>query len=207
MAVITISRQFGSGGKTLGKLISEILGYAFIDREIINKVAELANVSDDWVYSIEQEAGGKLMNFISKLISKNFIERMLDDKKGYIDEDIYIGTLHRALKNFAEQDNCVLIGRGGQFFLKDFKNAIHIDMIAELKDRIKFMELHYNLTRTQAKNSVTAHEKRRQGLLMKIAKQDHDNPDLYTLVLNMSKLSMNEAVEIVCTLARKKDKA
>ena len=69
MAVITISRQFGAGGKTLGKRVAEKLGYPMIDNEIINKVAEMAKVSDDWVHSIEQEAGGKMMNFISKLVN------------------------------------------------------------------------------------------------------------------------------------------
>jgi cytidylate kinase len=207
MAVITISRQFGAGGKTLGKLVSQKLGYACIDDEIINKVAEMAKVSDDWVYSIEQEAGGKLMNFISRLVSKGFIERILDEKKGYIDEEVYIETLKHVMQKFAEQDNCVLIGRGGQYFLKDFKNAIHIDMIADMKDRIKFMKENYNLSPVQAKNTVNVHDKRRQNLFMKIGKQDYENPTLYTLVLNMSKLDMNEAVEIVCALARSKDNA
>jgi len=207
MAVITISRQFGAGGKTLGKLVAKKLGYAFIDHEIINKVAEVANVSDEWVHSIEQEAGGKMMNFISKLVSKNFIERILDEKKGYIDEDVYIETLKHVLQKFAEQDNCVLIGRGGQYFLKEFENAIHIDMIAELKDRIKFMEDNYQLSYAQAKNTVNVHGKRRQNLFMKIGKQDYENPNLYTLVLNMSKLSMDKAVEIVCNLAKLKDSA
>lgn len=207
MAVITISRQFGAGGQTLGKLVSKKLGYTFLDDEIINKVAEMANVSDHWVHSIEQEAGGKLMNFISKLVSKNFIERILDEGKGYIDEEVYIETLKQVLQKFAEQNNCVLIGRGGQYFLKDFKNAIHIDMIGELKDRIKFITEHYKLSHTQAKNTITIQEKRRQNLYMKIGKQDYENPGLYTIVLNMSKLSINEAVELVCNLARSKDNA
>lgn len=207
MAVITISRQFGAGGKTLGNLVAKKLGYPIIDNEIINKVAEMAKVSDDWVHSIEQEAGGKMMNFISKLVSKNFIERILDEKKGYIDEDVYIDTLKHVLRKFAEQDNCVLLGRGGHYFLKDFKNAIHIEMIAELKDRIKFMEDNYKLSYAQAKDAVNIHERRRQNLYMKIGKQDYENPGLYTLVMNMSKLGMNEAVEIVCTLAKSKDNA
>ena len=62
MAVITISRQFGAGGKTLGELISKNLGYTFIDDAIINKVAKKAKVSDEWVQSIEKEAGGKSKN-------------------------------------------------------------------------------------------------------------------------------------------------
>ena len=58
MSVITISRQFGAGGKTLGEMISKALGYTFVDDEIIYQVAKKGKVSTDWVKSIEKEAGG-----------------------------------------------------------------------------------------------------------------------------------------------------
>ena len=142
MAVITISRQFGAGGKTLGSLIAQKLGYTFIDDAIINKVAEKVKVSDDWVHSIETEAGGKLMNFISKLVSKSFMERILDESKGYIDEEVYIDALKEVFDKFAEEGNCVTLGRGGQYFFQNRENTFHVLMLAELEDRIKFMETH-----------------------------------------------------------------
>ncbi len=60
MAVITISRQFGAGGKTLGKMIAKTLGYTFADDHIVEMVAEAANVSPHFVESVEKEAGSKL---------------------------------------------------------------------------------------------------------------------------------------------------
>ena len=64
MAVITISRQFGAGGITLGKKIAKQLGYSFYDSEIIQRVAKQANVSTRWVESMEKEAGGKMQRII-----------------------------------------------------------------------------------------------------------------------------------------------
>ena len=55
MAIITISRQFGAGGKTLGKMIADELDYEFADSEIIEKVAEMANVSTHWVETVERK--------------------------------------------------------------------------------------------------------------------------------------------------------
>ena len=64
MAVITISRQFGAGGKTIGQKVAEALGYTFIDEDIIQIIAEKAKVSPGWVESVEKEAGGKFSKFI-----------------------------------------------------------------------------------------------------------------------------------------------
>ena len=64
MAVITISRQFGAGGLTLGKMVAEKFGYTFADTEVIKMVAEMANVSTNFVETVEKEAGGKFSKFI-----------------------------------------------------------------------------------------------------------------------------------------------
>lgn len=59
MSVLTISRQFGAGGLTLGSMVAKALGYNFIDNEIIQMVAEKAKVSTDWVQSMERKPAGK----------------------------------------------------------------------------------------------------------------------------------------------------
>ena len=75
MAVITISRQYGAGGKTLGKLISERLGYTFADNNIVQLVAKEANVSTNWVESFEKEAGSKLSRLINTMVSQRWVDR------------------------------------------------------------------------------------------------------------------------------------
>ena len=81
MAVITISRQFGAGGITLGRMVAQQLGYKFYDHEIIQMVAKRAKVSTRWVQSMEKEAGGKMERLISGLVSKTFMDRFLDDNR------------------------------------------------------------------------------------------------------------------------------
>ena len=203
MAVITISRQFGAGGKTLGTLLAKKLGYTLIDEAIINKVAEKAKVSGDWVQSIEKEAGGALLNFLTKLVSKSFMERLLDNTKGYIDEEVYIDTLKEVIQKLAEEDNCIILGRGGQYFLRNRENVFHVLLVAQLEDRIKFMEEHYSLLPTDARNTVTTKDKMRHNLYMKIGHENFESPGLYNLTLNMSKLDMDKAAEIVCALVIK----
>ena len=77
MAVITISRQYGAGGKTLGQKVARKLGYYFAEDDIIQMVAREAKVSRDWVECIEREAGGTLLRFISGPGRKKLMQRCL----------------------------------------------------------------------------------------------------------------------------------
>jgi len=202
MSVITISRHFGAGGKTLGELVSKELGYTFVDEDIIQLVAKKAKVSRHWVESIEKEAGGKLLKFMSGIVRKSFVERILDEKRGYIDEEIYVDLLNKIIIQIADEDNAVILGRGGQYILRDYRDAFHILLIANNDDRITFMEKRYELTTAQAVQAVNREDKRRSNLYRKFGKEDYDHPDLYHLVLNMSKLNMDQAFQLVCKLVR-----
>ncbi len=200
MPVITISRQFGAGGLTLGKQIADKIGYAFVSDEIIRLIAKKARVSQSWVHSIEKEAGGKLQRFISSVVPRGLVDRIIDDQRGYIDEDIYLDLLDQIITQIASEDNCVILGRGGQYILKDHKNVSHVLLIADKEDRIRFMQTHYNLARTQAVQVVAAEDKRRTALYRKLHKSDYDHPEHYHITLNMSKLSLELAQEMICQL-------
>jgi hypothetical protein len=112
MAVITISRQFGAGGITLGKMIAESMGYTFADSDILQRVAKEANVSTDWVESFEKEAGSKLSRFISSMVSKRWLDRVLGDERGYLDEKIYLDYLVLIIAQFADEGDVVILGPG-----------------------------------------------------------------------------------------------
>ena len=196
MAVITISRQFGAGGKTLGKMIAKELGYTFADQQIIQKIAETANVSPHWVESIEKEAGTRLTKVIDHVVSMRWIERVLKEERGYIDEEIYLDYLVVIVSQVAEEGNAVIIGRGSQYILNDHPDALHILLVDEAENRIKFMMENYDLSRKEAEKIVTIEDKRRMSFYGKLGKADFDNPGLYHLVLNMGRLNMEKALQL-----------
>jgi len=200
MAVITISRQFGAGGKTLGKMIADEFGYTFADSEIIKSVAEMANVSTHFVETVEKEAGGKFSRFISKMVSKPLLERVLKDERGYIDEEIYLDYLVLIIAQMADDGNVVILGRGSQYILNDHPDAYHVLLIDEFENRVHFMRTNYDLSKNRATQVVRAEDKRRKNLYQKLGKTDYDNPFLYHQVLNMSKISLEHAMQLVCKL-------
>jgi cytidylate kinase len=200
MAVITISRQYGAGGTTLGKMIADEMGYEFADSAIIARVAEMANVSTHWVETVENEAGGKLSRFITRMVSKPLVDRILKDERGYIDEEIYLDYLVLIIAQIADEGDAVVLGRGSQYILNDHPDALHILMIDEFQNRVRFMKEHYDLSDSRAMRVVKGEDKRRKALFQKLGKTDYDDPFLYHLVLNMSRVSLEQAKDMVCNL-------
>ncbi len=203
MAVITISRQFGAGGKTIGTMVADQLGYTFVDEDIIQIIAEKAKVSPGWVESVEKEAGGRLSRIVTRMVSKPLVERVLKDEYGYIDEQIYIDYLVVIIAQMAEEGNVVFLDRGSQYILNDHPDAFHVLLINTFENRVKFMMDRYDLTASKATQVVKSEEKRRTNLYKKIGKQDYDHPELYHMVINMAKMDLEEAVATIIRSATK----
>lgn len=201
MAVITISRQYGAGGKTLGKQLAKTLGYTFADENIIQTIAEKAKVSAGWVESVEKEAGGRLSRIVTKMVSKALVDRVLRDERGYIDEQIYIDYLVIIISQMAEEDNVIFLDRGSQYILNDLPGAFHILLVSPLENRIQFIMDRYDMTRQRAAQEVKNEERRRANLYRKIGKEDYDQPNLYHLVINMAKVDLNDAANIIINMA------
>lgn len=202
MAVITISRQFGAGERELGHRIAEKLGYYYADEDNIERVAVEANVSPDWMKSIETETGGKLQQYISRLnpFRQSLMERPLGDKQRDIDGFKYIELMHTIITRIAKEGNAVIVGRGGQFVLQDFEGAYHLLLVADEEDRIRLVKTSYNYSDSEAAGVVKRMAKRRANLYSFFGRKDYDDSTLYHLVLNMSKLSMKTAEELIYDL-------
>ena len=198
MAVITISRQYGAGGKSLGKMIANTLDYTFADSDIIQQIAKEANVSPHWVESFEKEAGTKLSRVISSMVSQRWVDRILKDERGYLDERIYLDYLVLIVAKMADEGDVVMLGRGSQYILNDHPDAFHVLLIDELEHRIKFIVDRYNVSEKQATRIVNSEDKRRLNLYHRLGKEDYDNPKLYHLVINMNRFSLEQPCDLVC---------
>ena len=200
MAVVTISRQFGAGGITLGKMIADELGYMFADQDIVERVAKEANVSPHWVETVEKEAGGKLSRFITKMVSKPLVDRILKDERGYIDEETYLDYIVLIIAQIADEGDVVILGRGSQYILNDHPDAFHILLINDFENRVQFMMDNYDLSHAKAAQVVSREDKRRMSLYRKLGKADYDSSSLYHLVLNMARIDLQQALKLVCNL-------
>jgi cytidylate kinase len=203
MSVITISRQFGAGGRTLGEMIAKKLGYTFADSMIIEMVAKEANVAPQWVEAVDKEAGNLKLKFISKMISQRWVDRVTAKGHGYIDDRIFLDYLVLIIAQLADEGDVVILGRGSQYILRGLPDAYHILLIDEFDNRVDFMMTHHGMTKDRAQEVVKHEDKRRRNFFRNVGKTDYDDPSLYNLVLNMDQLNLDQALDIVLTLMKK----
>ncbi|MBW2369152.1 MAG: cytidylate kinase-like family protein [Deltaproteobacteria bacterium] len=201
MSVITISRQFGAGGKTLTQKVAEKIGYQIAHEEIIEQMASMANVSTKGIQAFETEADGFIDKNTGMLAPKRFMDHIFDPGKKYMDGSQYIQLLHAIIPAIADRGNVIILGRGAQFILKGRQDTHHILMIADTKDCIAFMQKNYNLSASDAERAVAKQSKRRVKLMKLFHHESYDAAWNYDLVINMSKIDMDSAVDLVSELA------
>ena len=205
MAVITISRQFGSGGQSLGKKLAESMGYVFADSEIITKIAQAANVSEAWVEHVEKEAGGKFLWIITQMVSKELVSKIIKEERGYIDESIYLDYLVVLISQFAEEGNVVIMGRGSQYILQDHPDAVHILLVDSLENRIRRIKERYDLSDKKAAQMIRDEDKRRAALYKIIGKTDYEQANLYDMIINLARVDADTAQEMIMERVQQKE--
>jgi len=202
MSVITISRQFGAAGKTIGRRVADTLGYYYADEDIIERAVVEVSASPDGKKILETEPGDKVKRFISKLnpFGTSLMELPLSDKQRYIDGFKYFELLNLIIPKIANDGNAVIVGRGGQYILHNFDDTYHLLLIAKEKDRIKFIEDKYGVSNSKAIQMIKRMNKRRANLYSYYGRKDYDDLILYGLVLNMSTLSIDQAEALICKM-------
>jgi cytidylate kinase len=169
-------------------------------------VSETARVSTQWVEAFEKQAGSRLSRLISGMVAKKWVDQVLKDERGYLDEQSYIDYLVLIIAQIADEGDVVIMGRGSQYILNDHPEAVHILLTDTLERRTRFLMDRYRLTERKAAQTIENEERRRTALFGRLGKRDFDEPLLYHLVLNMGRVGMESACDLVCRLAETRDR-
>jgi len=198
MATVTISRQIGAGGWTLGQRLAKSLGYRYVDEDMIHQVADKVGVSPEDVRAFEKEGATKLMKFLDRVVSKDFIQRLLSDRHVYMDEKRYVGIVTAIIKELQAHGNVVIVGRGGQYVLKDYKDVWRILLVDDPERRIlSVMDIH-GLKRDEAEKFIRIRDRIRTEFLNFFADvASHDDPRSYDMVINMERVGMERAEDLI----------
>lgn len=179
MAIITISREMGSGGIPIAHKVAEKLGYTLIDGESIMAAAEAYGLSPEAV----EQADEKPPHFVDTLDSKQFFDLHL----------IELIILEAALKG-----NVIIYGRGGQDLLQDVSNVLRVRIIAPFEDRVERWAEREWLDPDRARFLVRKSDQQRAGFIKYYFDRDWEESIHYDLVVNTQRLSLDSAVKIIC---------
>jgi len=203
MPVITISRQYGAGGYTLGKTLAKRLGYRLVGRDLFAEIAQKAGVTLKSVELAEREAGSLLNRLINEVLSQAFAPKQAKGSWLDLTEDKYLNCVRSIMKELAEIGNVVIVGRGGQYILPNKPDIIKILVVAKMEDRIGFMMANYGLDRDRAQQVVQKEESRRGNYLRAFGPGDRDDPNLYNLVINTSHIELKDAEDLIVSVLEK----
>ena len=179
MAIITISRQFGSLGTEIAKKLQEELGFNYLDKESLEE--ELIKK-----YGIPEE---KVERYDEK--KPAFWEMFSSDK------DSYIHFMKTAMYEFAQEGNCIIIGRGGQFLFKDIPGVLHIRVVAPIALRLERIKKRYNYNDRLAEQMIRHRDHDKAGFLKFFFHINWENTDLYDLVINTHSFTVEAAVQLI----------
>lgn len=202
--VITISREVGSGGRTIGRKLAEKLGVRFSDKELIDSLQAKFNLSPK---SIEELKGKKkrwLDDFIQMVAPVPMSGLLVNGDSDYISEyntSLNVNDVFEAekeiLKGIADEGSCVIAGRSGFFVLKDRPNKVDVLITASRENRIARIMSKQGLSREKAQDVIEKVDNARDNYVLRYTGQSRYDARNYHIVLNMDYLTEDKAVDII----------
>ena len=231
MPIITISKEFASGGQEIGRRVAKLLKIDYFDREIVKAVASKSHVSEFEVDLYEEDRYDKMQVFFSRVIDPIIVRENLkasfplipsvpEKKKGelktkkrfvpyscetngWLDSDIYQEMVQTFIEELSKKKiDSVIAGRGGQCILKNKKNCLHVRIVAPLEDRIERAIKVKNVDPKKAKKIVTEIDDRRHAYIKHYYNEDSRAPKLYHIIINSSKVGIDKAAQWIAELSK-----
>jgi len=200
MAVITIFGLYASKKRRFGTALSKKLNYDYADRDIIREMARRANISEEYVESYEDGRSRGLMQILSKTVSMSFIKRIIGDSSGYMDSKIYFKLLEEIVISLYKRDNIVIVGRGSHCILQGYDGAYFIKIKCEWEDRVKTASKLLASRISDVEDYILEQDKREKKFMKYFYNVDWLDPLLFSLVINLSKVSREEGIQQVIDL-------
>ena len=186
--IITISREFGSGGRFIGEEVAKKLGIAYYDKNIINEIAEMSGLYPEYVQKNAELSPKK------GLFAYAFSGR---DITGKSVEDMVYEVQRNIILELAEKEPCVIIGRNADYILKDRDDVLNVFIHGDMPEKIKRITGLYNVKEKEAVKMMADTDKRRRTNYNFYTDQNWGKASNYTLCLNSSQLGYDRCEMII----------
>ena len=186
--IITISREFGSGGRFIGEEVAKKLGIAYYDKNIIGQIAEKSGLSPEYIQENAELSPKK------GLFAYAFSGR---DITGKSVEDMVYEAQRNIILELAEKEPCVIIGRNADYILKDRDDVLNVFIHGDLPEKIKRITGLYNVKEKEAVKMMADTDKRRRTNYNFYTDQNWGKASNYTLCLNSSQLGYDRCEMII----------
>ncbi len=190
--VITLERQFGSGGLEIGQLVAQKLGIPCYNKEILTKAAETCNIPEEYIESTQEN------------VSQSFLYQLaLSSKQGKSSDDFLsrsnalYAEIEKIIKKMASDGSCVIIGRCADFILRDFEPALHVFVYAKMESRMKRVIGEYGVSESSAEYIIRKNDKRRETFYNGNTNHTWGIKEHYNLCLNSGTFGIEKCADMI----------
>lgn len=195
--IITIGREFGSGGHEIGERLSKRLNYALYDREIIDEAAKKSGINIKELQRYDEKAMNSLLY---SLVLGNYYKGLenspLEQPVAIRIEQAYFSTI----TNLAEKEPCIIVGRCADYILKDHKNRISFFITADEKKKIARIKDKYSVTEAEAVKMINKNDRNRRNYYKSITGKTWGMAENYDFCICSSYYEIDSTVEIITGL-------
>jgi len=204
--IITIGRQLGSGGGSIGRIIAKELGIGFYDKELINLASKTSGLCKE-VFEKHDE----------KPVNSFFYSLTMDARSssgtfsgGYVgvplDQKVFLAQFE-TIQKLAEKESCVIVGRCADYALEKHENLVTVFIHADMQDRVDRISMQHEITKDAALELIAKTDKKRANYYNYYSNKKWGNASTYDLCLNSSKLGIEGTAEAILNYLRLRDVA
>lgn len=190
--VITISREFGSGGRSIGKAVAETLNIPYYDKELIKRVVEETGFSPEYVENVGEYAPEKsIFAYLPSLSGHNRV------MNGMSAADFLWLIQSKVIRDLAEKEPCVIVGRCADYILKDNPDAFHVFIHAPIPFRVERIVRLYGESEKEPEKRLSDKDGKRSIHYKHYTGREWGRCQNYHLSLDSSKIGLERCVSII----------
>ncbi|MBQ2990536.1 MAG: cytidylate kinase-like family protein [Clostridia bacterium] len=197
--IITIGREYGSGGRQIGKALAERLGISYYDKEIITLAAQKSGLSHEFIENNEQRVRSGLVHSLAA--SAPYHNGFFSVPYLPLSESIFISQA-QVIRDIAEKESAVIVGRCADYILAGRENTINVFIHAPLEARVKRIMALHNLDEAAALKEISTSDKERGNHYFRYTDMKWGKAQNYDICINSALMGVEKTVEMLADLAR-----
>jgi cytidylate kinase len=206
VAIITISRQLGTGEVEFTDKLTATLGYPLYDDRLIQQVAEELEVHTGVVRALDERLEPSAIQSVLSRITGGRVRRQVSTRReeGGVRPEIVRTALRSVVREIARRDDAIIVGRGAGIILGDLRGVLKLRLVAPVENRARYQARTIGMNLGEAGAEVQRTDSERRSYIRRMFNVDWDDPTLYDIVINTARTDSDTAVRIVVKIMEEK---
>ena len=193
--IVTIAREYGSGGRECGKKLAELTGYKFYDKDLITLAAQKSGMSTDALNSVDEKAASSLLYTLA--LGSSIYNSGMGSVNLPINDKLFV-VQSQIIKDIANSgEGAIIVGRCADYVLSERDNVVKVYITSDFDTRVNTVMKRHDLTQSQARDLIIKTDKRRSNYYSYYTGDKWGKADKYDLVISTDKIGVSGAAEMI----------